>query len=163
MNTQRSEIEECIKTLKIDRNRFFEVSKQSYSQIIAAIQNEFVDKSFNWNKEIHWANMGHFKPGLACIAKAIQNWSWVNKLPLILPSTALPVYVLFEDTLNLQPKYWLYQACPAELVLILNECALWGDFYIVSKKFDWLISLNHHDILYCVGTGLNTEAINNLD
>ena len=155
---QRSEIEQTIKNLKIDRANFFEVSKQSYQQIISQIENAFVDKSKHWNKGIHWANMGFYRPELKCVNEVMKDWSWIKKLPHIIPAPNNPVYVLFEDTKAYEPKYWLYEANLCELILVLNESHLWGDFYIVSKKYDWLISFNHHDIISYVGENLKTDT-----
>lgn len=159
MVKQREEIETCIKEHNIDRRRFFESSKQSYAQIIRRIEDAFVDKSKNWNAKIHWANMGYYRPDIPCSVKVVESWNWINKLPQIIPEVETPVYVLFEDVKNYQPKYWLYEAYVNELVVVLNECSMWGDFYIVSKKYDWLISLNHHDVVSCLGKGATLDCL----
>ena len=159
MGDQRNAIEDCIKNQQLVRSRFHEVSTQSYRQILRNIEEHFVDKSKSWNKEIHWANMGCFRSDLGCITKAMdRDRSWLDRLPQILPSAHRPVYVLFEDRKAYMPKYWVYESYPTELVSVLSEC-VWGDVYIVSKKYRWLMSLNHHDILSCVGEGLNLNPL----
>lgn len=35
------------------------------------------------------------------------------------------------------------------------------DYYIVSKKYQWLIGFNHHDIISCIGEGLNLDCFQN--
>ena len=151
----RSEIEQAIKEYQIDRKRFFEVSKQSYSQIQEKIESTFVDKSKHWNADIHWANMGNYNPKLKCVSVPLEKWDdWIAELPSIIPSPNDAVYVLFESNKDYQPKYWLYEAFIDELTSIL--CGINGpdDFYIVSKKFNWLISINHHDVITYVGDEL---------
>jgi len=147
----RDEIERIVKEHQLDRKRFFEVSKQSYQQIQEKIENTFVNKSERWSTDIHWANMGNYNPKLKCVSAEIQDWSaWITKLPAIIPTPNSPVYVLFE----MQSKYWLYETFVSELILVLDEIHGLNDFYIVSKKFEWLISLNHHDVITYVGDNL---------
>ncbi len=83
---------------------------------------------------------------------------WVARLPQILPESERFVYVLFEDTKNYQPKYWVYEMCIPELICILGEVCGLDDFYIVSKKFEWLISECHEDIVSFVGNSLNLSC-----
>lgn len=155
MGYQRDEIESFIKEKNIDRTKFFEVSKHSYEQIIKKIESAFVDNTKNWNAGIHWANMGYYRPELKCVSTAVADDSWILGLSEVIGNSELVVYVLFEDTKAYAAKYWLYEAYLDELIVVLHECPLWGDFYIVSKKFDWLISLNHHDIVSYVGNSAN--------
>jgi hypothetical protein len=124
-----------------------------------SIENAFVDKSKDWKADIHWANLGYYKADIPCSTKVMEDWSWVGKLPRMIPTSEQPVYVLFEDTKNYEAKYWLYEAFVDELVLVLNECESLDDFYIVSKKYNWLISLNHHDVISCVGYGVTLDCL----
>ena len=160
MEYLRDEIEQIIGEQKIDRARFFEASKRSYGQIIMCIENAFVDKSKRWDNDIHWANTGSYRPNLKCVNAELKDWSsWMSNLPEIIPFPDDSVYLLLEDTKNYEPKYWLYEVFLSELVLVLGESELLDDFYIVSKKYDWLISLNHHDIISYVGENLKTAGI----
>jgi hypothetical protein len=34
---------------------------------------------------------------------------------------------------------------------IINEACYIDELYLVSKKYDWLICINHHDILIATG------------
>ena len=155
----RDEIEKAVKEQKIDRKRFFEVSKQSYGQIIKKIETAFVSRGGG----IHWANMGYYRPELKCVFKVLDDWdSWYKRLPNVVPAPDAPVYALFEDNggvdkITRTEKYWLYEACLPELLLVISE-TIWGDFYIVSKKYDWLISINHHNCISYVGESLNMEG-----
>jgi hypothetical protein len=54
------------------------------------------------------------------------------------------VYLLLEESSG---KHWIAE-CRTEVVhLIINE-AIWGiDYYITDKKFNWLITENHHEFV----------------
>ena len=152
----RSEIERVIKEKKINRANCFECSKGSYKLIIKKIEQRFVLHGGN----IHWSNMGNgFNTALPCQTKNIAgNSMWIENLPVIIPAYEKFVYALFEDSLNFKPKYWLYEMCLPELICIINEVNGLGDFYIVSKKFNWLISECHEDIVSFVGSQLNLSC-----
>lgn len=152
----RSEIERVIKDNHINRSNCFECSKTTYHSIIKKIEQVFVLHGGN----IHWSNMGRgFNPKLVCrIQNISEDRMWVTKLPGIIPENERLVYVLFEDAINFEPKYWVYEMCIPELICIIGEVNGLGDFYIVSKKFKWLISECHEDIVSFVGNSLNLEC-----
>lgn len=103
----RAEIERIVKELKIDRKCLFEVSKLKYVAILQKIEKTFVKNGGS----IHWSNMGKgFDSDYPCQTLYIGNHrDWYHKLPSIVPFPEESVYVLFEDTLNYQPKYWVYE------------------------------------------------------
>ncbi len=151
----RSEIERVIKEKHIDRLNCFECSKTFYSSIIKKIEQVFVFHGGN----IHWSNMGRFNPKLTCKTQNIsEDRMWVTKLPDIIPKSERLVYVLFEDSKNFKPKYWIYEMCIPELICIVGEVYALHDFYIVSKKFNWLISECHEDVVSFVGSSLNLSC-----
>ncbi len=45
-----------------------------------------------------------------------------------------------------------------ELICIIGEAYVLDDFYIVSKKFEWLISECHEDVVSFVGNSLNLSC-----
>lgn len=151
----RNEVERVIKEKQINRSNCFECSKISYRSIIEKTERVFVRNG----GDIHWANMGRWNPELECGTVDISDdRMWVKKLPLIIPDSKKPVYVLLEDCLNFEPKYWVYEMRIPELICIIGEACGLDDFYIVSKKFDWIISECHEDIVSFVGSGLNLSC-----
>lgn len=38
----------------------------------------------------------------------------------------------------------------------------WLDFYITDKKYNWIITKNHHDIVQFLGQGLDEQEIRNV-
>ena len=47
---------------------------------------------------------------------------------------------------------------PSVVCRIIND-AYPTDYYITNKKFDWLITENHHDIVQFIGKGLDVDKI----
>lgn len=143
----RKEIEDIIKKLSIHRERAHEVSKLSYKHIIRSIEDTFVAHGGT----IHWANMGHYKQNIPCkMISIIDDQTWYHALKEVLPQNE-PVYMLFEDIRGYDKKYWLYEMYIPELIMILDEISGLHDFYIVSKKFTWLISENHEEVISILG------------
>lgn len=151
----RNEIENVIKNHFLDRSRCFECPKTTYHTILTKIEQTFVSHG----GKIHWSNMGRFNEKLSCKTKSIsEEYMWFIRLPDIIPESHQPVYALFEDCKSGQPKYWLYEMCIPELICILSEVNGLKDFYIISKKFDWLISENHENIVSFVGDSLHLSC-----
>ena len=151
----RNEIERIIKEYARDRERCFECSKIKYRSIMKSIEQKFT-----CDNNIHWSNMGQgFKRNLFHkMIDVSEDSMWVQKLPKIIPSNESLVYALFEDVINFQPKYWIYEMCIPELICIIGNVNCLDDFYIVSKKFGWLISENHEDIVSFVGDTLDISC-----
>lgn len=150
MEIIRKEIEELVKEMTIDRKFFHEASKLKYQEIIKEITNAFVDKSEHWNQDIHWANLGQYKKTLDIYYFQEENKDFIKQIVEIVPSKTTLMWFLVEGT----HKYWLYEARIEEILLVLENTSLY-DFYIISKKYDWLISQNHHDGWSFIGEKLN--------
>lgn len=146
----RADIEKTIKEFSLDRSRVFEVSKQKYEQILKKIEQTFVYHEGT----IHWSNMGNYNPALPVWYKDCRdNMLWFENLEKIIPDFESAVYVLFEESRQ-RTKYWLFEMYLEELKVILGEAGYY-DYYIVSKKYEWLISENHHAIVSFVGDCLD--------
>ena len=144
----RRAVEEAVKELGLNRARFFEAPKLEYAAIIKRIEKTFVING----GPIHWANIERrFSPRFECRLFDVSGRPrWYLALPHIVPDPDKPVYALFEDRLAFEPKYWLYEAYMHELVKVIDETPP-CDFYIVSKKYEWLISEDHEETAYFVG------------
>jgi hypothetical protein len=62
------------------------------------------------------------------------------------------VWLLVEDEAGFKegPPFWVFETTLSTAVAVLKNHHLL-EFYIVSRNFDWLISENHHDVLFAVG------------
>ena len=59
------------------------------------------------------------------------------------------VWLMVNDA---EDKFWFYQGRREAVRVVLNECYHLDEIYLLSKKYEWLLCLNHHDVLYGVGT-----------
>lgn len=151
----RNSVEDTIKKFSLKRDRIFEVPKQRYSEILKKIEHTFVYH----DGTIHWANMGNYKQELSYLAVDCRNnILWFEALDKIVPNPNDTVYVLLEEPGRQRTKYWVYEMYLEELKLVLHESII-HDYYIVSKKYKWLISENHHMVVSFVGEGLKTQFI----
>ena len=154
----RRAVEAVIKEQGLDRSRIFEADKLHYAAIIQKIQETFVQDG----GDIHWANMGYFRPQVAAwsiLTGDRRLWYHEHELTELVPKPQERVYVLLEDTQDFEPKYWLYEMYLPELIIILDETVGLDDFYIISKKMDWLITENHEEIVTLAGEALRIAAM----
>lgn len=151
----REAIEKVIKDFELDRSRIFEVSYLKYADIIKRIEKTFVKNAGS----LHWSNIQcRFNSSFTINKQYIgNNVLWYRRLDRIIPDTLH--YVLFEDKENYHPKYWVYEMFPNEIITVINESEGLKDFYIVSKKFKWLISECHEDIVFFVGDEIDISLI----
>ncbi len=149
----RDEIENIVKKENLDRKRIFEVSHLKYRKIIDKIIDTFLLKNSprywhytkSQNEIIHWANIDGRINASEYVVKAESEFTY-RDLADILPDSE-PFYVLLEDW---NDKYWLYEMYAGEIVTVLDNLG-YGDYYIVSKKFNWLISEDHHQGIHFAG------------
>lgn len=151
----RNEIECIIKEFNISRTRFHEVSKQTYASIIKKTEDTFTDRTRYWKKGLSDLNtIGKFKSTFIIDGiYAANDWVWYHKLPEVIENPQEPVFMLINGN-----KIWVYEGYLQELILILDKADLSDDYYIVSKKFKWLITLNYHFEVKFVGNGLNLNC-----
>lgn len=48
-------------------------------------------------------------------------------------------------------KFWFYEGKIKAIVTVIEESSYIDELYIASKKYDWLICINHHDDLIATG------------
>ena len=148
----RDTIENVIKECKLERSRIHEVSHLKYASIIDKIDSTFIKNG----GYLHWSNITlRFKSCYPLKHYSVSdNPLWFQELDRIIPNELC--YVLFEDINRCRTKYWLYEMFPQELITVLSEVP-YDDFYIVSKKFKWLISECHEEVVYFVGEEFHLE------
>lgn len=147
---------------------FHRVSGSQWEDIYRKIADKFADKTKTWKNGLHWANINGYSPKsmeklVGCYP--VDYSSWFKHLPEITDDRE--AYFLIEKTgsVHLNEKFWVFESCIPELIKaldLLNKTAFlnngWLDYYIVSKKFHWIIGFNHHDIISCVGDGLDLSC-----
>ena len=58
---------------------------------------------------------------------------------------------MLNNTVNESTKFWLYEGRVEAIQQIISECCLLDEIYLISKKYEWLLCINHHDVLYATG------------
>lgn len=136
----RDEIEEIIKEENIDRSKFHEVSKYSYEKILRKFYYTF----FEYDRNVRYTEPEKINLSYA--------WLYFRK-DLNKSDTVYWDNEYSEEIKNLVPEYsdgkscfmilsesWVYEGEISEILKVLSETdSLLEDFYIVSKKFDWVI------------------------
>lgn len=146
----RDTIEECIKEENINRKRFYEYSKFKYDSIIKKFYYTFCDyQNFTPSEILLKHNRMHLRDNLKIysIAGFLQSENWIDyisKIKLKINTTQKLYFILDSG--------WLYEGYQEEIFAILYKIG-WdlGDFFILSKKFDWFIvhdNLNDSAIMY---------------
>jgi len=51
-------------------------------------------------------------------------------------------------------KFWFYQGKITAIRKVIIESSYIDELYLASKKYDWLICINHHDILIATGKNM---------
>lgn len=160
---------ELIKRCDISKSRFHKVRGTQWESIYRIITEKYADKTKIWKNGLHWANTNGYSP------KSMKNfagcWSvdyaaWFHYLPQIISGDSM-VYFLIDKGGDWYSgeHFWIFESYIPELVRaldLLSQTAFlgtgWSDYYIVSKKFRWIIGFNHHDIISCIGEELNLDC-----
>lgn len=142
LNTERcrvrDEIEETIKEENIDRSKFHEVSKFSYEKILRKFYYTFFEYDRNSEKK-----------------KIDLSYVWLNFRKSLNHSATIRLYYDERDresVKSLVPDYsddkicfgivaegWVYEGEISEMITAFSEVYFKTDFYIISKKFDWVV------------------------
>ena len=61
------------------------------------------------------------------------------------------VWLMLNETVQGGDKFWFYQATPRAISRVLAECYYLDEVYLLSRKYAWLLCLNHHGVLYGIG------------
>ncbi|MDE5558752.1 MAG: hypothetical protein K2J32_13890 [Ruminococcus sp.] len=137
----RNEIENTIKEENIDRSKFHEVSKFSYENILRKFYYTF----FEYDKNIRYSEP----------KKIDLSYAWLNFRKNLNTSDTIRLH--YDDTdidsiKSLVPDYsddkkcfcivaegWVYEGEISEILTAFSEVYFITDFYIISKKFDWVV------------------------
>ncbi|MBD5136965.1 MAG: hypothetical protein HDT39_13515 [Lachnospiraceae bacterium] len=162
----RRELAEYMTEHRIPENDFRFLGIYEWQNIYDKVLQHFVDEQYAKDCGLHWSNIENgFRKDIDKIYSfAYQNedsYKWLEKLPEIVKCDK--VYILLEDDDHWQySKYWIAECSPAVINLVINDTYSVGDYYITDKKFNWLITQNHHEMVYIIGKGLDLKTIENI-
>ena len=129
----RTEIEEIIKEISVDRERFYEYSKTDYQKIINRFYYAFADYKKYPEIELSYCWL-HFRQELKEIDCVSETIGWKSMLAKIKERLSYDwnkkIYLILSDG-------WVYEGYIDAITDVLNEVdGLLDDFYIVTPQFD---------------------------
>ncbi|MGR6542602.1 DUF6756 family protein [Paenibacillus tundrae] len=145
----RLEIEELIKKCSINRQELFEVRKDQWKSILDHIEKHFLKKThytqdlhWGWNRlrEPHYALRFNEQPYRSIKEIIADEWIWF----------------IAEDY---NDKMWIYEG-DKNIIFdkIIPELYHLDEYFLVSKKYEWLVCEDHHEIVHFSGEGIIHQA-----
>ena len=144
----RTELSQLTTELNISRKDFSQVGIEKWKNIENKVWSEFSTVS---NAIWIWEHLRQPSTSMQIDFKYLRFSDFVD------PSEY--VWVLLDETVNEESKFWIYEGKVSSFDLILNESCWIYEIVIVSKKYEWILIYNHHDIL--TGTGIMKDRIHN--
>lgn len=154
----RADIQKYCEINNINEEEFCFIDIYKWRDVYEQVAEHFVIKKENYKKGLHWLNTN----GIFREDKIIQysfdsrgKEEWIFKLPELVERTKEKVYLLMEEG----KKFWICEGYLPIISEIIYEKLRYVDYYIVDKKYNWMITKNHHDIVLFVGQGLVLQRI----
>ena len=145
MENLRDKINVVTKEIHLSNEEFQLVRLTKYKKIIASIVEKFtILKKTNVN--MWWWNYFN-EPVCSFYPKDV-----FKVLPNLIKNEET-VWFVIEDERKKQEHFWLYEGKINAIISVLKELSF-EEYYIVSKKLEWIVCENHHNLL--IGSG---EAI----
>lgn len=139
----RDDIERVIKENIINRDLFFEVPKTKWENILDTVEEKFLDKK-HYKQSLNWGWELLFKEPVFTLR--FLNDDGYKYLRDIIQEDR--VWFIAEDH---NGKMWIYDGRVDIIATLIGECYELDEYYIVSKKYEWILCENHHRIL--IGSG----------
>lgn len=137
----RAEIEELIKTLKLDRSALHEVGKNNWMRILREIEERFLVKTHH-TQGLHWG-WNRLQEPRHSASFADKDY---GKLRDIIQDES--IWFIAEDCYD---KLWLYEGKTTAILQVIPQLCHLNEYYLISKKLQWLLCEDHHDMLHLSG------------
>jgi hypothetical protein len=142
----RDDLEEARKILGLTTTEFGEVRVHWHRKILENIWATFT--KLGHEAERHWWINQHLEGDVVGLHPELES-SVFAILRETLPENER-LWLVGTENRNRHPKYWLYETTAEHLVKVLEETYAF-DFYVCSKKYDWLVTQEHHGVILAVG------------
>jgi hypothetical protein len=138
----RTQISQICKQLSIPKERFKPVSLNEWENI----QGKILEK-FSYPNHTGW-----IWERLKGDTYAIQfDYDYPIDQLIRLVDHSEKVWLFLNETVSERNKYWYYDGYIKDIVSVLGETTQTDEVYVTSRKYEWLICINHHD--YIIATG----------
>jgi hypothetical protein len=64
------------------------------------------------------------------------------------------IWFFVNETVNEKNNYWFYEGKIKPIQTVLAEACYIDEVFLVSKKYPWMICINHHNHLITTGEGM---------
>lgn len=139
----RENIEQVIKEYRIAPEDFKPVNINEWEEIENKIIETFCDFPLSYKYRPTWL-WEYFKFSGTALSNLVEY------APQYLPELLEPEERVWFFVNDHKSKFWYYEGTVRSIQTIIDE-SYWDEFYIVSKKYDWLICMNHHEIFMTIG------------
>ena len=142
----RADIERSRKELNIiDNEKFNSLNINDWKIVQSKIEDNFLYKrNAGVKRSWLWNDLKFETYSIGCLKDPYES------LELLIKSDE-KIYFLINETINEQTKYWAYEGTIKPIIEIIGDSYHLDEYYLVSKKYEWLLGTNHHDVL--IGTG----------
>lgn len=141
----RADIERVIKELNLREQEFCPLKINEWESVEKNIEKYFlVEQPKRISRSWLWSD-------LKCeyYAKGFSDDPYLSLNLLV--SEKEQVYFIVNETINEKTKYWYYEGTVEKVIEVIGEAVGIDEYYLVSKKYKWLLCVNHHNVL--MGTG----------
>ena len=147
----RKEILNICKRIDASEQRFKPVPMQDWE----SIQDKILQK-FCYPNRIGWI-WERLKEDSYTVQFNYNNV--IDKLSHLLADSEI-VWLFLNETVTEQTKYWFYEGYVSDIISVLKESKLIDEVYIASKKYEWLLCVNHHDYIIATGSTMPERLLN---
>jgi hypothetical protein len=64
---------------------------------------------------------------------------------------------MVNETVNGGDKFWFYEGKVKTIQTVIEASSQLDEMYLISKQYDWLLCINHHDTLIGTGTRITSK------
>ena len=156
----RAEVQRYCRENSIKEEEFHFLSLNQWQNVYDKVLDNFVDYKYSHYNGLHWFNTnGVGKKGFY-VYDSREDWDWVLKLPEIVGDSEEMLYLLLEEG-GMKSKFWIAEGKADIIARLLYEGLFNDDYYIVHKKYNWMITRNHHEMICFIGEEdkLNIEVL----
>lgn len=157
----REDILKYCEEKNIKEREFRMVSIYRWEDVYNKVIDEFVDKTKSYKQGLHWLNIDccfHKEKKIQYSYDSRDNWEWILNLREFVENTEKQAYYLVEEG----TKFWIFEGTLDRISEMVYEGFFLHDYYIVDKKYQWMITCNHHEGILFAGNGFQMENIKKL-
>ncbi|GHN00431.1 hypothetical protein WSM22_19200 [Cytophagales bacterium WSM2-2] len=137
------------------QDRLKSVGLDEWKDIEERLYNTFsVAKSHRTRPTWIWENLKVDNLGIATDG---QPYQLLDKL--IDPGVDL--FLFLNETVNEKDKFWIYEGRVEAVKKVIEETIGIDEVIIIDKKYNWILCVNHHDVVI-VGGQLMVDRLKNL-